>query len=139
MSGFASLEATMRSGSASEARRIPQTVVRERLIRRLAQARDANVALLVAPAGYGKTTLLAQWAEHDSRPFAFVSARHTDGAQLLETVADMPAPFVVVLDEAEALPAAAMPALAALADRLPAGSQLAIASRSQPKLPLGRL
>jgi LuxR family maltose regulon positive regulatory protein len=35
--------------------------------------------------------------------------------------------------------AAAMPALAALADRLPPGSQLAIASRSEPELPLGRL
>ena len=28
---------------------------------------------VVAPAGYGKTTLLAHWAEADPRPFAWVA------------------------------------------------------------------
>ena len=31
------------------------------------------VVLLSAPAGYGKTTLLALWAERDERPFAWVT------------------------------------------------------------------
>ena len=33
---------------------------------------------VTAPAGYGKTTLLAQWAEHDGRAFAWVSVDETD-------------------------------------------------------------
>ena len=37
-------------------------VPRPRLVRRLVGARNVRVALLVAPAGYGKTTLLSEWA-----------------------------------------------------------------------------
>ena len=33
---------------------------------------------VVAPAGYGKTTLLAQWAERDDRVFAWVSVDEKD-------------------------------------------------------------
>ena len=33
---------------------------------------------VTAPAGYGKTTLLAQWADRDPRPFAWVSLEHRD-------------------------------------------------------------
>ena len=33
---------------------------------------------VTAPAGYGKTTLLAQWAEHDGRAFAWVSVDEAD-------------------------------------------------------------
>ena len=41
---------------------------------RTAVARRARrFATVVAPAGYGKTTLLAQWAEADPRPFAWVA------------------------------------------------------------------
>src|SRR6185503_11097420 len=36
-------------------------VPRPRLVRRLLAAPNVPLALLVAPAGYGKTTLLAQW------------------------------------------------------------------------------
>jgi LuxR family maltose regulon positive regulatory protein len=32
----------------------------------------------VAPSGYGKTTLLSQWAARDGRPFAWVSLDHRD-------------------------------------------------------------
>ena len=42
------------------------------LIRRLVRA-DEPVIVVQAPAGYGKTTLLRQWAERDPRPFAWVS------------------------------------------------------------------
>ena len=34
--------------------------------------------MLVAPAGYGKTTLAAQWAERDRRPFAWLSLDESD-------------------------------------------------------------
>ena len=38
----------------------------------------APVVLVSAPAGYGKSTLLALWREHDERPFAWVSLDATD-------------------------------------------------------------
>ena len=45
--------------------------------------------LVVAPAGYGKTTLLSQWAARDARPFAWVSVdeRDNDPRVLLKHVA----------------------------------------------------
>ena len=56
----------------------PQLVPRERLVRQLAEARDVPVALLIAPAGYGKTTLLSEWATRDDRPFAWVTLDEAD-------------------------------------------------------------
>ena len=50
----------------------PGTVPKKDLIARL-RAESAPFATVVAPAGYGKTTLLAQWAEADPRPFAWVA------------------------------------------------------------------
>ena len=47
-------------------------VARPRLVRRLSEARDAQFVLLVAPAGYGKTTLLSEWAACDGRRFAWI-------------------------------------------------------------------
>ena len=47
-------------------------VARARLVRRLTEAYDVGLALLGAPAGYGKTTTLLEWAQHDERPFAWV-------------------------------------------------------------------
>ena len=47
-------------------------VRRPRLIERLREARSATLVLLTAPAGYGKTTLLAEWAAEDERPFVWV-------------------------------------------------------------------
>jgi LuxR family maltose regulon positive regulatory protein len=47
-------------------------------VNRLRAARDARVVRVAAPAGYGKTTLLAQWAARDTRPFAWVSLEHRD-------------------------------------------------------------
>ncbi|HEY7133713.1 MAG TPA: AAA family ATPase [Acidimicrobiia bacterium] len=51
-------------------------VPRSLLIERLVAAGDRLVAV-AAPAGYGKTTLLRQWAEADERPFAWVAADGT--------------------------------------------------------------
>ena len=50
----------------------PGTVAKEAVIARLC-ADSAPFATIVAPAGYGKTTLLARWAEADPRPFAWVA------------------------------------------------------------------
>ncbi len=56
----------------------PGIVGRASLVERLRAARTASVVEIVAPAGYGKTTLLAQWAARDRRPFAWVSADEGD-------------------------------------------------------------
>jgi LuxR family maltose regulon positive regulatory protein len=56
----------------------PELVARERLVRRLLDARHLPVALIVAPAGYGKTTLLSQWSARDGRPFAWVNLDEED-------------------------------------------------------------
>src|SRR3954469_16310702 len=81
--------ASERVGAARSSAAAPRTVVRERLIRALAQTSDAPVVLIVAPVGYGKTTLLSQWARHDSRPFGVVAMRTADNdpRHLLESIA----------------------------------------------------
>jgi hypothetical protein len=48
-------------------------VSRTALVNRLRAAGAFPLVLVVAPAGYGKTTLLSQWANRDVRPFAWVS------------------------------------------------------------------
>ena len=50
----------------------PGTVAKPDVIRRLRSA-GARLATVVGPAGYGKTTLLARWADSDPRAFAWVS------------------------------------------------------------------
>ena len=50
----------------------PGTVAKADVIARLCSSRSP-FATVVAPAGYGKTTLLARWAEADPRPFAWVA------------------------------------------------------------------
>ena len=61
----------------SEARVLPPTVRaptvnRTALVNRL-RAVDARLVVITAPAGYGKTTLLAQWRSREQRPFAWVT------------------------------------------------------------------
>jgi LuxR family maltose regulon positive regulatory protein len=54
-------------------------VRREGILRRLAAASSAaTVVVVVAPPGYGKTTVLSQWAAQDTRAFAWVSLDSTD-------------------------------------------------------------
>lgn len=53
------------------------SVPRSALIRRLSLSR-ARIVTVVAPAGYGKTTFLAQWAERDPRPVMWVSLDRSD-------------------------------------------------------------
>jgi LuxR family maltose regulon positive regulatory protein len=56
----------------------PGAVGRGRLVNRLRAAGPLPVALIVAPAGYGKTTLLAQWADKDLRPTAWMTVDERD-------------------------------------------------------------
>jgi LuxR family maltose regulon positive regulatory protein len=55
----------------------PGTVPRPGLIDRLARD-DRPVVSIVAPPGFGKTTLLAQWAERSGRASAWVSVEEPD-------------------------------------------------------------
>ena len=56
----------------------PGTIRRTLLIERLARDDARPVVSVVAPAGYGKTTLLAQWAERNGQAFAWVSIDEAD-------------------------------------------------------------
>jgi LuxR family maltose regulon positive regulatory protein len=61
----------------------PGTVPRPGLVNRLRASSDHRLVTLVAPAGYGKTTLLSQWAERDDRPLAWVSVDEGDDGYTL--------------------------------------------------------
>ena len=56
----------------------PGVVSRTALVNRLRVTTDSPVVAVTAPAGYGKTTLLAQWAARDKRAFAWVSIDERD-------------------------------------------------------------
>jgi LuxR family transcriptional regulator, maltose regulon positive regulatory protein len=68
----------------------PGTVPRRSLIDRLAKDDVRPVVSVVAPSGYGKTTLLSQWAGLDRQSFAWVSLddRDNDPKVLLSYVAE---------------------------------------------------
>ena len=55
-------------------------IARTELLGRLAATpKDVPLVLLTAPAGYGKTTALSQWAAADGRRFAWVTLDEADG------------------------------------------------------------
>src|SRR5215831_9867555 len=56
----------------------PGTVLRSLLIERLARGDRRPIVSVVGPAGYGKTTLLSQWAAHNGQAFAWVSVEEPD-------------------------------------------------------------
>ena len=56
----------------------PGTVLRSPLIERLARGDRSPIVSVVAPPGYGKTTLLSQWAERNGQAFAWVSVDEGD-------------------------------------------------------------
>jgi LuxR family transcriptional regulator, maltose regulon positive regulatory protein len=157
----------------------PGIVPRTTLVERLLASQAAPFVCVVAPAGYGKTTLLGQWAERTGDRVAWVSVdRHDNdpvvlltylavaldrvepidsgvfqaltapGVSVLATavprfasaVSQMTEPVAVVLDHLELLDnRECLDAVAELAKRLPAGSQLVLASRRTPPLPVALL
>ena len=56
----------------------PETIQRSPLIERLVNSNGVPIVSVAAPAGYGKTTLLSQWADCDPRAFAWVSVDDAD-------------------------------------------------------------
>ena len=137
------------------------TVRRERVLRRLAQSAHVPVTLIVAPAGYGKTTLLVHWLQADPRPTAWLTLEAADDdherliaslavalgepadltlAALTYAVERRDEPVVVALDDAHHLRSAeALAVVEALAAAFQPGSQLVLAGRCEPGLPVGRL
>ena len=91
------------------------TVAKADVIERLRVA-SVPFATVVAPAGYGKTTLLAEWAEADSRRFAWVALdkRDDDRAVFLRNIA-------AAIHKVEPLPSEVFDALSG-----PAGSARAL-------------
>jgi len=154
-------------------------VARPQLLDRLTAASSVPVVALVAPPGYGKTTLLAHWVEQDPRPVVWLSVDQHDndpavlltylavaldrvepidprvfgalvapGTSLLATVvprlgaalASAAHPLVVVIDDLQLLHTQeCLDALVMLADHLGEGSQLVLAGRGEPRLPVPRL
>ena len=56
----------------------PGTIRRSRLVERLARDDSRPIVSVVAPAGYGKTTLLSQWPERDGQAIAWMSIDEGD-------------------------------------------------------------
>ena len=137
------------------------TVRRERLLRRLDQAAHVPVTLVVAPAGYGKTTLLVHWLQADARPTAWLTLAPADDeperliaalASALGEPADLTLaaltyalerredPLVLALDDMHHLRSAeALAVVDAVAAAVQPGSQLVVAGRCEPALPVGSL
>ena len=92
----------------------PGTVRRSSLIERLARGDHRPIVSVVAPAGYGKTTLLSQWAERNGQAFAWVSVDEgdNDAKVLLSYVAE-------ALDAVEPLDERVFDALASPASSVP--------------------
>ena len=118
----------------------------------------STLALIVAPPGYGKSTLLADWAERDERPFAWIALARgaprsvsvltsrrprvgRDGlCRLVRGLRERHKRFVVVLDDAHLVePSALREAIEPALSELSNGSTLAVASRTEPSLSSGRL
>jgi LuxR family maltose regulon positive regulatory protein len=137
------------------------TVRRERLLRRLGQSKHVPVVLVVAPAGYGKTTLLVHWLQAGPRPTAWLTIDPADDdperliaslaialgepadltlAALTYAVERREEPLVVALDEVHHLRSTeALAVVDALADAVQPGSQVVLAGRCEPALPIGRV
>jgi len=99
------------------------SVSRTALVNRLRAAGAFPTVVVVAPAGYGKTTVLAQWASKDARPFAWLSIDERDNdpvvllrhlAAALDSIDPIESPLVEALgSEQPSVWGAVVPRLAA--------------------------
>jgi LuxR family maltose regulon positive regulatory protein len=123
-------------------------VWRTALVNRLRAARSAPVVTIVAPAGYGKTTVLEQWAMRDEREFVRLAAAGCPGdpAVLLRELDAVLAAreeqsgravgaVVVVVDDAHLLETDSGGAIAELIRRAGDGALVVLSGRSEPRLP----
>src|ERR1700682_1467531 len=64
-------------------------VSRPRLVHRIGSPKRGNITLITAPAGYGKTTLLAEWCSRQKIQMAWLSldAAHNDPVLFWQYVA----------------------------------------------------
>jgi LuxR family maltose regulon positive regulatory protein len=118
--------------------------VRTALLNRLCGTEDGAIVTLVAPAGFGKTTLLAQWAERDRRPALWIDLEpEDDDGEILESrlgpVADRPGALALVDDAHVVRSPAGLAALERLLGETANGTTVAFAARRPPALPLARL
>jgi LuxR family maltose regulon positive regulatory protein len=154
---------------------------RPEVVGRLADA-DAQVLLITAPAGWGKTSLLAEWidAERGRRPAAYLRLEDGDDSgpvfwtyavaalrracpelaaaaehalrspdvdpmqdvvpSLLNELTEVHEPLLLVLDDYHVISRGDIHrSVGFLIDHLPPMIQLAVSSRTDPRLPIGRL
>ncbi|MET0765162.1 MAG: LuxR C-terminal-related transcriptional regulator [Blastococcus sp.] len=107
----------------------PGVISRPRLLARLRAARAVPTVAVVAPAGYGKTTLLALWAEADERPFAWLSLDPHDNdpivllthlAVALDRISPLPVEtFDALRSAGVSVPATVVPRLGAALSHVP--------------------
>jgi len=57
---------------------VSDLVERPRLVEKLNRGQNRKLALVVAPAGYGKSTLVAEWLETHERPWTWLSLDEND-------------------------------------------------------------
>jgi LuxR family maltose regulon positive regulatory protein len=164
--------------------RSPSLVPRPHLVKKLDAGLDGRLTLVSAPAGFGKTMLVSEWARGCGQPVAwfsidkndndplqfwsyFIAALRTipilmesavgEAAQtalestqspsiesllsiLINEIADVPDPFVLVLDDYHEIEVSSIhEQLAFLLQHQPPQMHLIIASRSDPPLNLSRL
>lgn len=93
-------------------------VLRTALIHRLLVAPEPVISV-VAPPGYGKTTLLTQWAERVAVPVAWVSCERSDNDP-----ATLWGDILAALDQVEAVPEHSRALVAAMGGSVGAVSQL---------------
>ncbi len=130
------------SGSVAALR--PAAVVRTALVDLMLQATEPVISV-VAPPGYGKSTLLAQWAQRRPGRVIWVSCDEVaeDGDPIGHVTSGLDAdsgPVTVVLDGLDAWTSRASGrSVAALAKELPTGWRLALASREEVPLPEARM
>jgi len=107
-------------------RRQSVTLRRTRLLRRLRSAQHRSVISIVAPPGYGKTSLLAQWATESSGPVAWLTADDSDSDPVV-LLTDL----AVAIDRVEPLGTEIFVAIAsaAVSNRAVVGRLLAAMSR----------
>lgn len=111
------------------------------LVQRLVEADGVSAVVILAPPGYGKSSLLSEWEAADRRPFVWLSPTSEDS--VISSVAHA-RPHehgsVLVLDEAHLAPVDVLHRLMAVAtSELPTRTVLALAARGEPQLPLGSL
>jgi LuxR family maltose regulon positive regulatory protein len=107
----------------------PGVVPRPSLLAQVRADLSVPIVAVIAPAGYGKTTLLALWAQEDDRPFAWLSLDEHDNdpivllthlAVALDRLSPLPPEtFDALRSPGVSVPATLVPRLGAALSQLP--------------------